>query len=72
MPIYEYRCGKCEHVFEELQKMGEGGENLLCPVCREPDPIRVLSCCNAGGSSDSGFAEAMPSPSSACGSGGFS
>lgn len=32
MPIYEYRCGDCEQIFEEWQTGFEERE-LTCPVC---------------------------------------
>ena len=32
MPIYEYRCGECEQIFEEWQTGFEERE-LPCPVC---------------------------------------
>ena len=35
MPIYEYRCRKCGHTLEKIQKLGDP---LLteCPACRGP------------------------------------
>ena len=35
MPIYEYRCGKCGHTLEKIQKVGDP---LLtdCPACHGP------------------------------------
>ena len=32
MPIYEYRCSDCEHIFEEWQK-GFEDKDVACPVC---------------------------------------
>ena len=32
MPIYEYRCGKCEHEFEVWQKMSDPPIKV-CPKC---------------------------------------
>ena len=33
MPLYEYECTKCNHVFEKLQSVKT--PNLtLCPTCR--------------------------------------
>ena len=43
MPIYEYRCRKCEKVFEKFQSVGEGGEELSCPSCGEKKPERIIS-----------------------------
>jgi len=33
MPIYEFECGSCHLVFEELVRMGATGEGLCCPSC---------------------------------------
>ena len=43
MPIYEYRCRKCDKVFEKIQKMNEGGALLKCPYCGGQKPDRILS-----------------------------
>ena len=32
MPVYEYRCGRCEHGFEVLEPM-PGTETKDCPHC---------------------------------------
>ena len=32
MPIYEYKCDACGHVFESLQKISES-PLLVCPEC---------------------------------------
>ena len=32
MPIYEYRCVKCEHVFDAIQKMSDD-PLTECPEC---------------------------------------
>ena len=35
MPLYDYKCGKCGHIFEVQQKMSE--EPLkFCPLCKGP------------------------------------
>jgi putative FmdB family regulatory protein len=31
MPIYEYECTACGHLFERLMKVGE--EKAACPAC---------------------------------------
>jgi len=33
MPIYEYACPDCGHVFENWLKLSETTENALCPKC---------------------------------------
>ena len=45
MPIYEYECKNCGHVFDVLQKMSE---NPLteCPECGRPDLRKLLSAPN--------------------------
>jgi putative FmdB family regulatory protein len=42
MPIYEYRCDKCEHEFEAEQRIIE--EPLrICPKCRARKLRRLIS-----------------------------
>ncbi len=45
MPIYEYECKNCGHVFDVLQKMSD---DLLteCPECGQPDLRKLLSAPN--------------------------
>ena len=45
MPIYEYQCQACEHVFDVLQKMSD---DLLtyCPECGEPKLRKLVSAPN--------------------------
>ena len=33
MPTYEYRCGKCEHEFEQFQRISDPPLKT-CPKCR--------------------------------------
>lgn len=33
MPIYEFRCRRCRHVFEAIRPMGDEGRGLPCPEC---------------------------------------
>lgn len=42
MPIYEYACTKCEHGFDELQKISEAAL-VHCPKCGEPSLRKLLS-----------------------------
>ncbi len=43
MPIYEYRCRKCEKTFEKIQKVDEDGDTLKCPSCGAEKPEKILS-----------------------------
>jgi len=43
MPIYEYRCRACDHVFEAIRPLGDAGQDLTCPTCGERSPERILS-----------------------------
>ena len=58
MPIYEYRCRACDHVFEALRPMGDSGADLTCPACGEGAPEKILSVF------------AAPASSGGCGGGG--
>ncbi len=44
MPIYEYRCKKCEQVFERFVKTNDRDESITCPFCGEKKPEKILSC----------------------------
>jgi len=68
MPLYEYVCRECGHAFEVLQRMGERGDDLRCPVCDEVGADRQLSTF-AGHASHGGSGAVN---ASACGPGGFS
>jgi len=65
MPIFEYRCGKCGHEFEELESVADRDRPRNCPECGSKRVARVISvfAAKVGGCSSS-------SPSG--GSGGFS
>lgn len=42
MPIYEYKCQKCSHQMEALQKIS--AEPLIdCPKCTEPELKKMIS-----------------------------
>jgi len=40
MPLYEYKCRRCGHRFEEIVRVGETPE---CPSCRASNPERLFS-----------------------------
>jgi putative FmdB family regulatory protein len=39
MPIYDYKCRKCAHRFEQLVKPDESPD---CPVCGAANPERLF------------------------------
>jgi putative FmdB family regulatory protein len=41
MPIYEYRCGSCAHVFEKLMRLG--AEAPPCPECDHAEVEKLVS-----------------------------
>ncbi len=42
MPIYEYGCGSCGHLFEELQRSTDPDPER-CPACGAGEVERVIS-----------------------------
>ncbi len=63
MPIYEYRCLRCENFFERLWLSLEAGRNLpVCPRCGSGETERILSRPGRVGREEGG--------SSSCGDGG--
>jgi putative FmdB family regulatory protein len=45
MPIYEYECRDCGHVFDALQKMSDQ-PLTACPACSQPGLRKLLSAPN--------------------------
>jgi putative FmdB family regulatory protein len=45
MPIYEYQCGECGHVFDALQKMRDDPLSD-CPDCGKPELRKLMSAPN--------------------------
>ena len=43
MPIYEFRCLTCSHVFELLSLAPDDTGELKCPQCQATGAERVLS-----------------------------
>ena len=64
MPIYEYKCEACEHVFEKLVLKSD--ESVVCPICDSMQTTKLMSSAAfVGGSSGS-------SGGAGCASGGAS
>ena len=43
MPMYEYRCTKCAHKFEELVRLNTPDSEIPCPQCSEHHAKRLIS-----------------------------
>lgn len=41
MPIYEYRCPKCELVLERIVAMKDADQKQLCPHCETPTEKQI-------------------------------
>ena len=66
MPIYEFKCKKCDHLFEEFVFSSKSAaEEIVCPVCGEKSADKLMSAFSASGTSS------MGSGASSCGPSGF-
>lgn len=59
MPLYEYRCGRCEKEFETSQSVHARPEDTECPFCHAQETTRLLSSFSSKvvGDHKPGFAE---------------
>ena len=72
MPIYEFKCNKCEKIFEQLIFSSDEEEKLACPSCGQSDASRLMSSFSSGASSSGKGLSSGLSSSCASSSGGFS
>lgn len=72
MPIYEFKCNKCEKIFEQLIFSSDEEEKLACPLCGERDTCRLMSSFSSGSPSSGKGLNSGLSSSCATSSGGFS
>ena len=55
MPIYEFKCSKCEEFFEVIVMGSNNEDTVTCPKCKSTEFERILSKTNfAMGSSSAG------------------
>jgi len=69
MPIYEYRCSKCEHTTEALRPMSQADDPIACEECGCKRTKRQHSVFAAQGGSH-GEAAMVGCGGDGCGGGG--
>ena len=70
MPIFEYKCHKCDSEFEKLVFSATGADGVLCPGCDSPEVERLFSCfCGVSRGVDGSTRSITPSGCSSCSSG---
>jgi len=44
MPVYEYRCSKCETAFDKIMSMNEdhSPEKAICPKCKSAENVKQV------------------------------
>ncbi len=69
MPIFEFKCSKCEEFFEVIV-MGSDDDTVNCPKCKSSQFQRVVSTINyAMGNSGSGGAQGVQTQERECSGG---
>lgn len=59
MPIYEYKCRKCNEAFSVLQKIGATEKDTDCLKCGSKDVKKLLSSFSCSASAES-FSHSVP------------
>jgi len=54
MPIFEYRCKKCQCEFESFVLSAHDREGIQCPKCGDIQVEKLLSCFSRTGASNAG------------------
>jgi len=70
MPIFEYKCLKCDSEFEKLVFGSADASGVQCPGCDSPDVERLFSCFSGVSKGSDGSTRSLsPSACSSCSSG---
>lgn len=71
MPIFEFKCSKCDHFFEVIVVGSRKDEAVVCPECRSAEFERVVSTANfaMGGSAGQKAAKGVTTQERNCSSG---
>lgn len=67
MPIYEFRCRRCDARFEAILPLGDRGGSLRCEGCGAGKPERVLSTFATPGGNGSAADAAANAADGCCG-----
>lgn len=70
MPVYEYRCPDCTHLFEKLVPFAEAARDVTCPTCgaQASKLLSTFAAIGVAGGSAPG-AQAAPAGGGCCGGG---
>ncbi len=63
MPLYEYRCRKCGHVFEQFVRTLFSQPRPVCPRCGSEQADKVVSMVGSTRSGEAGASAANCAPS---------
>ena len=69
MPIYEFKCLKCEEFFELLLMTADDEMEMKCPKCASEDFERVLSTANYSMGGGTGQSKGATSQTRTCSGG---
>jgi len=71
MPIFEFKCSKCEEFFEVIVMGADDDTAIGCPKCKSKEFQRVVSTINyaMGNSTGSGGAKGVQTQERECSSG---
>ncbi|UCE97391.1 MAG: zinc ribbon domain-containing protein [Dehalococcoidia bacterium] len=47
MPLYEYSCNKCDHIFEKFKETGSSAASVVCPKYGVKNSKRIYSIFNS-------------------------
>lgn len=60
MPIFEYKCKDCEHIFEVLAISKQKEANTQCEKCNSNQVEKILSVSNVRSNSGNSLSSAPP------------
>ncbi|MDZ7582638.1 MAG: zinc ribbon domain-containing protein [Deltaproteobacteria bacterium] len=72
MPIYEFKCLKCNECFEILVMNAKDSVETRCPACGAEDFERILSCASYSMDGSAGAGQGVKSQTRNCSGGSCS